>query len=151
MAAAVQDASQWLSVLLEILLKLCDIRESDLSLEPEVNRITSAPDVRKKKGNGLRRLKGPDVGTEEWGNLSDDLGGGSDSSAESEYSSSDESEEGAWNLCLVRPPVIIIHNSLHPLIIVFVLDLISLVPLSYCAFHFFTALMTFIRRHPYPP
>jgi hypothetical protein len=96
---AVQDASQWLSVLLEILLKLCDIRESDLSLEPEVNRIKSAPDVRKKKGNGLRRLKGPDVGTEEWGNLSDDLGGGSDSSAESEeYSSSDESEEGAYYL-----------------------------------------------------
>jgi hypothetical protein len=95
----VQDASQWLSVLLEILLKLCDIRESDLSLEPEVNRIKSAPDVRKKKGNGLRRLKGPDVGTEEWGNLSDDLGGGSDSSAESEeYSSSDESEEGTYYL-----------------------------------------------------
>ena len=95
---AAQDASQWLSVLLEILLKLCDIRESDLSLEPEVNRITSAPDVRKKKSNGLRRLKGPDVGTEEWGNLSDDLGGGSDSSAESEEYSSSESEEGAYYL-----------------------------------------------------
>ena len=101
---AVQDASQWLSVLLEILLKLCDIRESDLSLEPDVNRLVSAPDVRKRKGNGLRRLKGPDVGTEEWGNLSDDLGGGSDSSAEDEYSSSDDSEEGvrlAWNHSLM--------------------------------------------------
>lgn len=83
-------------------MKLCDTRSSDVCLEPELN---SAPTKEhyKKKSNGLRRLKGPDVGTEEWGNLSDDLGNGSDDSEE-EYSSSDESVEGTYVLtfCVCR-------------------------------------------------
>ena len=54
--------NDWLSVLLEILMKLCDIREHSNSLEPALNQSYSAQDSYKKKGNGLRRLKGPDRG-----------------------------------------------------------------------------------------
>lgn len=85
----------WLSVLLEILVKLCDIRDNDTCLEPEINFTATAEQSYKKKGNGLRRLKGPDVGTEEWGNLSDDLRNGSGSGSDDDvYSSSDESLTG---------------------------------------------------------
>ena len=98
--AAVEDAVSierniWLSVLLEILTKLCDIRDNDTCLEPEINFTAATEQSYKKKGNGLRRLKGPDVGTEEWGNLSDDLGNGSGSGSDEDvYSSSDESLPG---------------------------------------------------------
>jgi hypothetical protein len=91
-------------VLLEILIKLCDIRDNDTCLEPEINFSAATAQSYKKKGNGLRRLKGPDVGTEEWGNLSDDLGNGSGSGSEEDvYSSSDESLPGNRLLnCVVQ-------------------------------------------------
>ena len=104
-----QDATPWLGVLLEILMKLCDTRASDVCLEPELNSVPTK-ETYKKKSNGLRRLKGPDVGTEEWGNLSDDMGNGSDDSEE-EYSSSDESEEGTYILIpYLLPPK---HTHIH--------------------------------------
>lgn len=78
------------------MIKLCDIRDNDTCLEPEINFAAAAEQSYKKKGNGLRRLKGPDVGTEEWGNLSDDLGNGSGSGSDEDvYSSSDESLPGS--------------------------------------------------------
>lgn len=94
-----KEGNLWLSVLLEILIKLCDIRDNDSCLEPEINFTATAEQSYKKKGNGLRRLKGPDVGTEEWGNLSDDLGNGSGSGSDDDdvYSSSDESLTGMHN------------------------------------------------------
>jgi hypothetical protein len=93
--AVSKERNLWLSVLLEILIKLCDIRDNDTCLEPEINFAAATEQSYKKKGNGLRRLKGPDVGTEEWGNLSDDLGNGSGSGSEEDvYSSSDESLPG---------------------------------------------------------
>ena len=96
--AVSKERNLWLSVLLEILIKLCDIRDNDTCLEPGINFATANERSYKKKGNGLRRLKGPDVGTEEWGNLSDDLGNGSGSGSDDEaYSSSDESIKGSYN------------------------------------------------------
>ena len=75
-------------------MKLCDIRESNLSLEPEINKSLTLQDPYKKKTNGKRKLKGPDVGTEEWGNESEDLGSDSENSQGSNcYSSESESEE----------------------------------------------------------
>lgn len=97
-----KERNLWLSVLLEILIKLCDIRDNDTCLEPEINFTATAEQSYKKKGNGLRRLKGPDVGTEEWGNLSDDLGNGSGSDDDDVYSSSDDSLTGTHNFsCLM--------------------------------------------------
>ena len=84
---------EWLNVLLEILMKLCDIRESNVSLEPILNQSFSLQDSYKKKTNGKRRLKGPDVGTEEWGNDSGGEDPGSDSEGSEYYSSDSDNEE----------------------------------------------------------
>lgn len=99
-----KERNLWLSVLLEILIKLCDIRDNDTCLEPEINFTATAMQSYKKKGNGLRRLKGPDVGTEEWGNLSDDLGNGSGSDDDDDdvYSSSDDSLTGIHNFSYLK-------------------------------------------------
>ena len=61
-----------------------------MSLEPILNQSFSLQDSYKKKTNGKRRLKGPDVGTEEWGNESEDRGSDSEGS---QYYSSDSDED----------------------------------------------------------
>ena len=79
-------------------MKLSDNRESNLSLEPELNQSFSLQDSYKKKTNGKRKLKGPDVGTAEWGNESEDFRSDSENSEGSDcYSSESEEEEKEIN------------------------------------------------------
>jgi hypothetical protein len=85
-----QPTTQWLSVTLEIFMKLNDFRESSLSLEPQLNKLQTTQDSYKKKSNGKRRLKGPDMGGgEDWGNISEEEG--SEGEDNEDYYSSDDS------------------------------------------------------------
>ena len=152
-------------------MKLSDNRESNLSLEPELNQSFSLQDSYKKKTKGKRKLKGPDVGTEEWGNESEDHGSDSENSGGSDcYVSESEEEEKEINEGIYHyhyfylPPKNPFYLSITLFYFVnlweipFLLPVVSFSILLYSILYYFilfcqfvgSAFLTFSRVFPHP-